>query len=126
MCIELVCAESEYEARKITVVKSAPDPDEDPCNKDSKKPIAEQSAQDQLKDAVKAMGETGNCKKDPTCRCELPPWPDKDPFGWKLDKANQTSVQDVDFGPNCKWHVTLQYNLWYRKRTGDCRKKPPS
>jgi hypothetical protein len=57
MCGKLICAETEYEARAITVISAVPNPNAAPCNASNKKPIAEATAQDQLKDAVKSRGE---------------------------------------------------------------------
>jgi hypothetical protein len=124
MCGELICAETEYEARAITVVSSVPNPNAAPCNAANKKPIAETTAQDQLKDAVKAQGEKiDSCKGDPKCECgEMPAWPPNG--GWKKINAGLQSVQDVTFGANCTWTVTLKYDRYYRKRSADCLQKP--
>jgi hypothetical protein len=124
MCGELVCAETEYKAEGITVVSSTPNPNANPCNTDSKKKLAEETAKDQLKTAVANQGEKiDSCDGDARCVCgDMPAWPATG--GWKKINTGLQSSQDVTFGTTCTWTVVLKYDRHYRKRSADCYQKP--
>jgi len=122
-CLKLVCSESEYSARNITLVSAVPN--EQRC-KDAKD-AAEAQAKALLEEEVKEHGEkVDTCKDDPACRCkEMPPWPPND-GGWeRVDQGLRKLYRDITTSSGCEWKITLEYDRYYRSRSADCIRKPP-
>lgn len=124
-CQDLVCKETEYQARNAKVINSVPFPDTQACRKNQAS--AETQAKTRVDSDVSKQKKECACETDFNCECDdLPPWPAAAPFGWQLKKSDKGLKRDVPvvLGLECTWTVTVQYDRWHRSRSADCLENP--
>ena len=120
MCGQLICKETEYEARNLTIVSAVAAPNAAPCKTAANQTTAEGTAKDQVKNDVKDQGEKIDTCTPGGCRCgEWGAW-----VAWRKIDTGLQSTQTVPIGAACTWTVVVKYDRFFRKREADCHPAP--